>query len=139
MAGLPTDFVNAIEAIKAPRLLNTVSEPDKNIPSETINAKFFLPSLEQMYITPQVAGVEGDYWEYYKTLASAAGLPGKFAHNTSYSQLLSYALDNPSIAQVARLGSIHTNSYQAWAIDSNGKIIGSVVNSPYRCRPACFI
>jgi len=140
LAGLPSDFVNAIETIKVPRLLNTISEPDKNIASETFNAKFFLPSLEQMYITPQVAGVEGDYWEYYKTLALAARLPGKFAQNGTYTQLISYVLENHSSAQAVRLGSANRGSSgNTWLVSMSGNVSYGNAYYPYRCRPACFI
>ena len=140
LAGLPTDFVTAIETIKVPRLLNTISEPDKNIASETFNAKFFLPSLEQMYITPQVAGVEGDYWEYYKTLALAAGLPEKFAQNGTYTQLISYTLENHSSAQIVRLGSANRgNSCNNWNVGASGDVNNYGAYTTFRCRPACFI
>lgn len=140
LAGMPTDFINAIETIKVPRLLNTISEPDKNIASETFNAKFFLPSLEQMYITPQVAGVEGDAWEYYKALALAASLPGKFAQGGTYTPLISYALENNSSAQNVRLGSAtRGNSYSTWNISTSGNVDSHSARYMFRCRPACFI
>lgn len=140
MAGLPADFLAEVEEIKIARALNTVSEPDKTIVSETFNEKFFLPSLEQMYVTPQAAGIEGDYWEYYKVLAVAAGLPGKFAQGGTYSALISYALENHSSAQFVRLGSANRGtSYNAWIVNTSGVVGYYGASLAFRCRPACFI
>lgn len=141
LAGLPADFVNAIETVKVHRLLNTVSEPDKTMITETFNAKFFLPSLDQMYITPQIGGVEGQSWEYYEALAVAAGLPGKFAQGGTYTQLVSYALENHTSEQQVRLGSAAISySCFVWNTAFGGLIAGGVAAyGTYRCRPVCFI
>lgn len=120
-------------------ILDTVSEPDKTIGSETYTAKVFMPRLEQMYINPQAAG-EGEAWDYYKQLAQGAGLSGKFQQWQTYPILISYALENHTSAQFVRLASAYRgNSYYTWYVNSSGYVYGNGAATAYRCRPACVI
>lgn len=139
MAGLPEDFVKCMENLTITQYLNTISEPDKTIGKETYTAKIFMPRLEQMYVTPQVAG-EGEAWDYYKQLAQDAGLSGKFAQWGTYPILISYGLNAKSTAQHVRLASAYRGvSCYAWYVSSSGHVYNSVANYALRCRPACVI
>ena len=141
MAGLPEDFVRYMETLKITRSLNTVSEPDKNIASDSYDAKVFLPSIEQMYIKPQAsAGLEGEAFEYYKQLAAGAGLSGPFQWWQTYPILISYALNAQSSAQFVRLSSAYRgSSYHTWCVGTSGYVYNSSAYNAYRCRPACVI
>jgi hypothetical protein len=140
LAGLPEDFVSAAEPILIGRVLNTVTDPDKTLGTETVEAKFFLPSLEQHYIVPSLAGVEGDYWDYYRALAESAGLAGWFQQYVNYPALINYALNNQTQAQSVRLGSAYRgNSYYVWFEHTSGYVNGINAYSSFRCCPACFI
>ena len=127
--------------VKITQALNTVSEPDKTLTKESYGAKVFLPHLEQMYINPQAAGVEGEAWDYYKQLAAGAGLTGKFAwYPTTYDCLKSYALNAKSSAQSVRLASADRgSSYGAWGVSSSGYVGSGNAGYAFRCRPACVI
>lgn len=141
MAGLPEDFVGYMETLKITRALNTISEPDKNIASDSYDAKIFLPSIEQMYIRPQAAaGLEGEAWDYYKQLAVGAGLSGPFQWWQTYPILISYALNSQSAAQYVRLSSAsRDNSYSAWYVHASGHVNYDGAGNASRCRPACVI
>ncbi|MDO5346569.1 MAG: DUF6273 domain-containing protein [Lachnospiraceae bacterium] len=139
LAGLPKDFVDCMSELTIKQFLNTVSEPDKTIGSETYTAKVFLPRLEQMYVNPQVVG-EGEAWDYYKQLAQGAGLTDKFAQRGTYPILISYALENHTSAQVVRLASAYRGgSGGTWYVNSSGVVGSGGANGAYRCRPACVI
>lgn len=142
MAGLPADFVGYMETLKITRALNTISEPDKNIASDSYDAKIFLPSIEQMYIEPQAAaGLEGEAWDYYKQLAVGAGLSGPFQRLQTYPILISYALDSQSKASFVRLSSAcRDSSHLAWSVTSSGVVSnGARAINIFKCRPACVI
>lgn len=140
LAGLPKDFVSSMSEVQIRALLNTISEPDKNSQDEMYTAKVFLPHLEQMYIAPYVAGVEGESWDYYKQLAGDAGLTGMFQRSQTYPILISYALENHSSAQYVRLASANRGgSYYTWYVSSSGFVGYNSASSAYRCRPACVI
>lgn len=141
LAGLPKDFVDCMEEVEITQALNTVSEPDKTIGKESYTAKVFLPRLEQMYVKNQIAGVEGEAWDYYKLLAQGAGLSGVFQwHPTTYDILKSYALENHSSAQGVRLASAYRgNSYSTWYVYSSGNVNNGYAINAVRCRPACVI
>ena len=79
MSGFEKEFLDCIQPIKVVTALNTVS--DKAVgETEVTYDTFFLPSLEQMYITPQLAG-EGDVWEYWKR---ASGMSTKMQQWQTY-------------------------------------------------------
>lgn len=139
LAGLPKDFVNCMSELTIKQFLNTVSEPDKTIGSETYTAKVFLPRLEQIYANYQVAG-EGEAWDYYKQLAQGAGLSGKFQQWQTYPILISYALENHTSAQYVRLASaLRGNSCFTWYVASSGYVNADAAYGAFRCRPACVI
>lgn len=141
MAGLPEDFVGYMETLKITRALNTISEPDKNIASDSYDAKIFLPSIEQMYIRPQAAaGLEGEAWDYYKQLAVGAGLSGPFQQWQTYPILISYALNSQSAARYVRLSSAYRGgSCGTWCVYASGNVYSDYAYNAIRCRPACVI
>lgn len=141
MAGLPEEFIGYMETLKITRALNTVTEPDKNITSDSYDAKIFLPSIEQMYINPQAtAGLEGEAWDYYKQLAVGAGLSGPFQWWQTYPILIGYPLNTQSTAQLVRLSSAYRgDSYSTWFVNSSGYVSNVSAISAFRCRPACVI
>lgn len=141
MAGLPAEFVNCMENLTITQALNTVSEPDKTLGKESYTAKIFLPHIEQIYAKTQIDGVEGEAWDYYKQLAQASGLSGKFEwHPATYPLLISYALNAKSTAQSVRLASASRGySYYAWFVYSSGNVNHNNASNASRCRPACVI
>ena len=138
MAGLPQDFLQVIKPIKVTTALNTVSDSTIGT-SESVADKFFLPSLEQEYIAPQLSGVEGAYWPYWKdrlglNAPQVQGSGGTNAHH------IRYAYENHTSAQSVRLRSAHRSSaYLAWNVGSTGYAYNNGAPSAFRPCPACVI
>ncbi|MCD8052353.1 MAG: hypothetical protein LUE89_11880, partial [Clostridiales bacterium] len=106
--------------------------------SEDTYDTFFLPSLEQQFITPQLAGVEGDYWEYWKLATGSSetietGVTGAFP--------VTYAINAQTSAQYVRLRSaLRSSAYLTWCVNSSGSVYGiPYASSAYRFAPACVI
>lgn len=137
MAGLPQDFLQIVKPVKVTTALNTVSDNDIGS-SEDVVDKFFLPSLEQEYIVPQVSGVEGSYWQYWKdrlglNSPQVQGSDGTNAHH------IRYAYENHTSAQNVRLRSAHRGyAHNTWHVSSSGYATAYATYA-YRACPACVI
>lgn len=135
MSCLSDDFLAVIQPIKIKTNTNNVSEADAV--DETFDT-FFLPSLEEMYGTPQIT-TEGPYWEYWK---KALGLtkPAEY-YPTLYPEYKTYAINAKTSAQFLRLRSATRGySYYTWCVDSAGSLIyGRNAYYSFRCAPACVI
>ena len=122
LSGCSESFIQVIKPVGVKTYLNTTQDSEIG-ESETVYDKVFLPSLEEMYITPQKAG-EGDVHEYWKR---ASGRTEPFAWYTSYPELIHYAVENHTSAQAVRLRSAHRGySSYTWIVYSTG-----IVNSYY--------
>ena len=100
--------------------------------SETVYDKVFLPSLEEMYITPQKAG-EGDVHEYWKR---ASGRTEPFAQYGTYPELIHYAVENHTSAQYVRLRSaLRGYSYLTWYVHTSGHVTNYYANDASRFSP----
>ena len=92
-----------------------------------------------MYAKPQLAGVEGEYFEYWK---SATGLTTPAAYyeagrNPGY---IHYAINAKTSAQDVRLRSANrSNSYSAWYVGATGSVTENVANYARRFAPVCVI
>lgn len=138
MAGLPSDFLDVVNPVRVTTALNTVS--DKNIgTSESYNARFFLASLEQEYIVPQLSGVEGAYWPYWKDRLGldTPQVTGSSGANVNH---IRYGIENHAAAHTVRLRSA-SRGYAggAWCVGPAGSADVSSATSAYRPAPACVI
>ncbi len=134
MSGFSAEFLSCIQPVKITTALNTVID-DGSL--EATYDKFFLPSLEQMYIKPQTSG-EGSYWDYWKH-ASERTTPMEW-RPAIYQSLITYALENPTSAQNVSLRSAYrSNGYNAWSVNSSGYAYNGSSYHALRCAPACVI
>ena len=135
LKGLPDEFKAILGTIEVNTSCNTVTDGGV---TDTTHDKIFLPSLEQIYCTPQAAGVEGDYWEYWK---ERLGLTSPAAyHPTVYPNYITYALENHASAQNVRLRSASRgHSCNTWYVSSGGTVDGGNAGSALRSAPACVI
>lgn len=138
MAGFPSDFLEVLSPVKVVTALNTVSDSDIGA-SEVTYDTFFLPSLEEEYCAPQVSGVEGAYWPYWK---ERLGISSPQASGTANAlpTRIRYALENHTSAQYIRLRS--ANRYYAsyaWIVSSTGSVTSHYATYSYRFAPACVI
>ena len=139
MAGFDEEFLNIIKPIKVVTALNTVSDVDIGTSEYTYDT-FFLPSLEEEYIAPQLADVEGPYWEYWKrrlglTSPQAQGSGGaNVAH-------IRYRYDSKTSSAAARLRSaVRGYAYGTWTVNTSGYAYnGGYATYSNRPAPACVI
>ena len=139
MAGFDEAFLNIIKPVKVVTALNTVTDGDIGTTEETFDA-FFLPSLEQEYIVPQLAGAEGDFWPYWKerlglSTPQAQGSAGTNARH------IRYAYNAKTSAQYCRLRSaLRGYAGITWFVTSTGDAYyGGTAALAYRGCPACVI
>ena len=136
LCGFSQDFLDHLEETEVVTALNTQEGFAET--TETTLDKIFLPSLEQMYINPQLAGVEGESWDYYKDLAAEAGLSGKFQTGQTYPILITYNAQNTSSAVGVFLRScIRGYAFNEWFVYASGYVGGSNAYVAYRGCPAC--
>ena len=134
MAGLDADFLACVNPVKVQTACNTVTDGGA---TDITYDRFFLPSLEEIYAVPQIAGVEGDYWPYWKSITGLSE-PSNAANDARKIP----RLNNKTGAAVnLRLRSAHRgNSYNVWYVHTGGSLYYShVANNSYSSCPACVI
>lgn len=138
MAGFDEDFLNIIKPVKVTTALNTVSDSDIGA-SESTYDTFFLPSLEQEYIVPQLAGVEGDFFPYWKERLGLSSPQAQGSAGTN-ARHIRYAYNAKTSAQYCRLRSAYrgTATY-AWSVYTTGYADAYTAAYAYRGCPACVI
>lgn len=139
MAGFEEAFLNIIKPVKVVTALNTITDTDIGA-TETTYDTFFLPSLEQEYIVPQLSNVEGAYWEYWKQRLglTTPQVQGSGGTNSAH---IRYAYDAKTSAQDCRLRSARRSyAYIAWYVYASGyAYYHYTATSALRGCPACVI
>ena len=136
LTGFDDNFLAALTPIKVTTALNTITDSSVGTTEYTYD-KIFLPSLQQEYITPQLADVEGESWDYWKW---ASGRTSYAPLATSMAEYITYGIDNKTSPQYVRLRSAYRGSANiTWYVSSSGAINSSTSNSASRCTPACVI
>lgn len=135
MAGFSDEFLAAIKPVKVQTALNTVEGFTET--TDITYDRFFLPSLEQMYVNPQIKNVEGEYWEYWRR---RLGVSAPVAQYGTYPNLITTGIDNPNAAQLVRLRSASRgDSCGAWLVYASGYVGGNYANGANRFSPVCVI
>ena len=138
LAGFSESFTNILQPVDVVTAINTVEGSAST--TETTSDKIFLPSLQEMYITPQLANVEGVDWEYFQQLAINSGLTGKFAQGGTYPLLITYNLANTTSPVYVWLRSASRGyANGAWHVYSSGYVGGTSAGTAFRGCPACKI
>lgn len=139
LAGYPEDFLKVIKNVKVRTLINTVCDGSEGSYEDTYD-KIFLPSLEQEYITPQSAGIEGDVWEYWK-IATERTEPTKWWKTYEEGgHQITYGIDGKTTAQTVRLRSAGRNtSGSTWSVGPSGIVSAYYAAGALRFAPACVI
>lgn len=136
LSGFGEDFLSCIGEVKVTTALNTVTDAADGETEDTYD-KFFLPSLQQMYVNPQKADVEGETWEYWKR---ASGLATPMSQGSTYPQIRCFAIENTASAQYVRLRSASRgDGNNAWYVSSSGYVGNGSAIGANRCAPACVI
>ena len=135
LTGFDEEFLSCIQPIKVATALNTVTDAAVGDTEDTYDL-FFLPSLEQMYINPQLAG-EGEPWDYWKR---ASGMTQKMDRGGTYPQIRTFAIENHTSPQYVRLRSAsRSGGNDTWYVYSSGNVGSYAAVDAIRCAPACAI
>lgn len=138
MAGFDDAFLNIIKPVKVTTALNTVTDSAIGTSENTFDT-FFPASLEQEYIVPQLAGVEGEYWEYWKQRLglSSPQVTGSAGTNPYH---IRYAYNAKTSAQHVRLRSaLRGGAYSTWNVLTTGTAGSNYATDANRPAPACVI
>ena len=132
LSGWPEELVNVLKEVKVVTYPNTVyDDTGGNTPDITYD-RVFIPSLEQMYCTPQKSG-EGEYHEYWKR---RSGLTSPNAQYSTNPNMITYAVENHASAQYVRLRSAtRGNAPNTWLVHSSGDVNNSAASSATRFSP----
>ena len=138
MSGFDEEFLSCLKPIKVTTALNTVTDTEIGATEDTYDT-FFLPSLEQIYAKPQLAGVEGEPFEYWRLAVGKTEPNGWYDANINPAYI-TYALDAKTSAQYVRLRSATRDySYVTWYQYSTGSVYDGTANVANRFAPVCAI
>lgn len=131
LAGFSDDFKAALTRVKVVTYGNTVTDDGSAVVTYD---KIFLPSLEEIYCSPQVSG-EGTYWPYWK---ERTGAKTPQALWQTYPLRITRDLAQRTVGRHVRLRSAHRGGgHGAFHVDSSGHVDGWGAIYAYRCAPAC--
>lgn len=133
LKGIDPELLAVIQPVKVTTYANTVN--DGGVADVTYD-KVILPSLEQMYIAPQISG-EGEAHQYYKELN---GTDAPYKQYGTFPELITYAIENYSSAQHVRLRSAtRGNACATWHVAASGNVGNSNASHALRFSPLVFI
>ena len=133
LTGLSEEFLSVLKEVKVITYTNTVNDGGE---ADITYDRVFLPSIEQMHITPQIAG-EGEVHEYWK---QRSGSETPLAWYQTYTNMITYAVEKHTSAQVVRLRSAsrgHASS--TWGVISSGNVSNSYASNAFRFSPLVVI
>lgn len=133
LAGFSDDFKNALTRVKVVTYGNTVTDDGSAVVTYD---KIFLPSLQEIYCSPQVSG-EGTYWPYWK---ERTGAKTPQALWKTYPLRITRDLAQRTVGRHVHLRSAgRGNGYDAFGVDSIGIVNTWPAIGAYRCAPSCKI
>lgn len=116
LCGMPADMLKALKTVKVVTYANTVQDGGE---ADITYDRVFLPSLEQLFINPQIAG-EGTVHEYWQR---RSGMKTKMQQYQTYPRMISYAVENHTSPQSVRLRSASRGGASgAWYVGSSGDV-----------------
>nr|DAI40334.1 MAG TPA: hypothetical protein [Caudoviricetes sp.] len=116
LCGMPADMLKALKTVKVVTYANTVQDGGE---ADITYDRVFLPSLEQLFINPQIAG-EGTVHEYWQR---RSGMKTKMQQYQTYPRMISYAVENHTSPQGVRLRSAFRGiAFGAWYVLSSGGV-----------------
>ena len=106
---------------------------------DTMYDKFFLPSVEEMYGSPQLSG-EGVYWEYWKEETGLNSPSNGASSNTNDARKIPSITAPDGAAVYVRLRSAYrSNANSVWYVYAAGYLTYNHAYTAYRAQPACVI
>ena len=138
LAGFSDDFKNALTRTKVVTYGNTVTD-DGNTVTDDGSAvvtydKIFLPSLQEIYCSPQVSG-EGEFWPYWRERTGAKSPQTLFQ---TYPLRITHDLAQRTVGRYVRLRSANRGGGgTAFYVDSSGNVYTWSGIYAYRSAPSC--
>lgn len=131
LAGFSDDFKAALTRTKVVTYSNNVTDDGSAVVTYD---KIFLPSLQEIYCSPQVSG-EGTYWPYWK---ERTGAKTPQALWQTYPLRITRDLAQRTVGRFVRLRSANRGSgSNAFYVSSSGYVGSWSAIGAYRCAPAC--
>lgn len=132
MHNLDADFLSVINPVKVQVSANTVT--DDGI-TDIMYDKFWLPSIEEMYGSPQAANIEGAYFPYWKTKTGLSS-----PSNAANDGRKIFGLNAQTTARTCRLRSARRGTANSvWYVSTSGEVSYDTASAALRCAPACAI
>lgn len=132
LAGFSDDFKAALTRVKVVTYGNTVTDDGSAVVTYD---KIFLPSLQEIYCSPQVSGEGTGYWPYWK---ERTGAKTPQALWQTYPLRITRDLAQRTVGRYARLRSaIRGGGGNAFHVGSSGTVSNWHAVNAYRCAPAC--
>ena len=131
LAGFSDDFKAALTRVKVVTYGNTVTDDGSAVVTYD---KIFLPSLQEIYCSPQVSG-EGTYWPYWK---ERTGAKTPQALWKTYPLRITRDLAQRTVGRCVRLRSaLRGSGGNAFSVYSSGNVNVWDAVGASRCAPAC--
>lgn len=131
LSGFSDDFKNALSRVKVVTYGNTVTDDGSAVVTYD---KIFLPSLQEIYCSPQVSGEGTGYWPYWK---ERTGAKTPQALWQTYPLRITRDLAQRTVGRYVWLRSAYRGyGGNAFSVTSSGGGTWSAVNA-FRCAPAC--
>ena len=132
LAGFSDDFKAALTRVKVVTYGNTVTDDGSAVVTYD---KIFLPSLQEIYCSPQVSGEGTGYWPYWK---ERTGAKTPQALWQTYPLRITRDLAQRTVGRSVRLRSaVRGYGDCAFGVGSSGGVNGCTAISAHRCAPAC--
>lgn len=133
LSGLPEDMLAVLRPVKVVTYANTVNDGGE---MDVTYDKVFLPSLENMYAVPQIAGEGGvhDYWR------QASGRTSPLPWYTPEPWMIHYAVNAQTAPQYARFRSAYRGrACYPWSADRDGHVNSNGADNAFPGAPLVFI
>lgn len=131
LAGFSDDFKLALTRVKVVTYGNTVTDDGSAVVTYD---KIFLPSLQEIYCSPQVSG-EGDYWPYWK---ERTGAKTPQALRQTYPLRITRDLAQRTVGRNVRLRSANRgDGCYDFNMYSSGYVGPWAAIDAIRCAPTC--
>nr|DAU85291.1 MAG TPA: hypothetical protein [Caudoviricetes sp.] len=134
LSGFSDDFKNALSRVKVVTYGNNVTDDGSAVVTYD---KVFLPSLQEIYCSPQVSGEGTTYWPYWK---ERTGAKTPQALWQTYPLRITRDLAQRTVGRNVRLRSANRgNGGSAFIVTSSGGVGNWGGVGAYRSAPACKI
>ena len=131
LSGFSDDFKAALTRVKVVTYGNNVTDDGSAVVTYD---KIFLPSLQEIYCSPQVSG-EGTYWPYWK---ERTGAKTPQALWQTYPLRITRDLAQRTVGRTVRLRSAYRGyGCNAFGVYSSGGVDAWYAIYAHRCAPAC--